>query len=130
MSGFSQRLSGRSIFEELFGGLSDENGSFNIDARDEKGNIVIRADLPGVNKDDISITLENGELTISAERKSQVEETTEHVYVKERKFGSFTRTLRVPQDVSDDVHATLKDGVLQLILQRTEAAKPRKIEIS
>lgn len=127
MSGFPQRLlTGRSIFE-LFG--SDENGSFNIDARDEEGNIVIRADLPGVNKDDISITLESGELTISAVRKSQVEETAEHVYVKERKFGSFTRTLRVPQDVSDDVHATLKDGVLQLILQRTEAAKPRKIEI-
>lgn len=95
-----------------------------------KGLIVIRADLPGVRKNDISITLENGELTISAERKSTIEETTEHVYVRERKFGSFTRTLRVPKDVSDDVQATLEDGVLQLILQRTEAAKPRKIEIS
>ena len=122
------------IFGDIFG------GDFRLDARDEGGNIVIRADLPGISKDDINVTFEKGVLTISATRESHTcgeinQETDGNVYVQERRFGSFSRVLNLqsvllPSGISDDIHASLKDGVLQIILKRTEASKPRKIEIS
>lgn len=133
-------LRARSI-DDIFSALF--MGDFRIDAQDEGGNIVIRADLPGISKDDINVTLEKGVLTISATRASDApaqgeshicgeinQETDGNVYVQERKFGSFSRVLNLPSDISDDIHASLKDGVLQVILERTEASKPRKIEIS
>ncbi len=129
--------SGSQVFDDLFQGMDEvlsriqgDTSSFEIDARDEGGNIVIRADLPGVSKDDVNVTLEKGVLTISAKRESHNVETDGNVYLQERSAGSFTRSLRVPSDISEDIHATLKDGVLQLILKRTEGTKPRKIEIS
>lgn len=98
-----------------------------MDAQDEDGNIVIRADLPGVAKEDLTVTLEEGVLTISAKREAhQREETPGHFYIQERRFGSISRSLSMPSDFSEDIHATLKDGVLQLTLKPIEGTKPRK----
>lgn len=120
------------IIDEMFSSLSGQTGErdFEIDAKNEGGDIIIRADLPGIRKEDVKVTLENGILTISAERKSETEKDGDNVYFQERTFGSFRRSLALPPDVSEDVNAILRDGVLQLILKRTEEAKPRKIEIS
>lgn len=106
------------------------DSSFEIDARDEEENIVIRANLPGVCKDNVNVTLKEGVLTISAKRDSYRDEKDGNVYLQECTFGSVSRSLRVPSDISEDIHATLKDGVLQLILARKEGMKPRKIKIS
>lgn len=104
--------------------------SFDMDARDENGSIVIRADLPGVTKNDLNVTLEKGVLTISAKREIHKKEADGNVYLRECLSGNFSRSLRVPSDINEeDIQATLKDGVLQLILARKEKAKPRKIEI-
>lgn len=141
MLGFPQHLLRRrsplEVLDDFFGGagmndllFGDALFSFKIDANEEEGNIVIRADLPGVQKEDINVTLENGMLVISAKRESQTEKKSNTVYAQERTFGHFCRSFRVPADVNENVHATLKDGVLQLILERTKASKPRKIEIS
>jgi len=140
MSGLLQgsfvRRSPLLMFDDLFG-VNDRLDSaselsFNMDARDDDdGNIVIRVDCPGVYKDDVNVTLEDGILTISAKRTSQCKEASDNnVYLQECTFGSFSRSLRMPSDISDDVHATLKDGVLQLILKRKEDAPSRKIKIS
>jgi HSP20 family protein len=93
-------------WDDLFQGMDDvfsrlDNApSFEIDAHDEGGNIVIRADLPGVTKDDVNVTLEKGVLTISAKREAQKEEADGNVYVRERTYGDFSRSLRVPSDIS------------------------------
>lgn len=123
----------QTFIDDLFQGMDgifSSKPSFEIDARDEEGNMVIRADLPGVCKDDINVTLEKGVLTISAKRESYKQETDGNIYLQECRSGSFSRSLRVPQDVGDNIHATLKDGVLQLILERAAETKPRKIPIS
>ncbi len=137
MFGILMVRSGSQALDDLFSGMDDmvnrmqgETSTFELDAQDEGGNIVIRADLPGVSKEDVTITLDKGVLTISAKRTSHKEETDGNVYIQERTFGSFSRSMRVPSDIRDDVHATLKDGVLQLILERSEGAAPRKIDIS
>lgn len=140
MLGISRRLlmsrSGLQALDDLFHNMDDmfvraqgESTPFEIDARDEGGSIIIRADLPGVAKGDLNVTLEKGILTISAKREVH-KETDGNVYIQERTFGSFSRSLRVPSNVGDNIHATLKDGVLQLILERTEGSKPRKIVVS
>lgn len=85
--------------------------------------------MPGVSKDNLNVTLEKGVLTISTKREAH-KETDGNVYLRECAFGEFSRSLRVPSDVNENIHATLKDGVLQLILERKEGAVPRKIEIS
>jgi HSP20 family protein len=124
-------------FGDMFRGMDDmlrfnpnSDSSFDIDAQNEGDNIVIRADLPGVCKDDISVTLEDNVLTISGNKKDHSEEIESTVYLQERTFGSFCRSLRVPPDISEDIHATMKNGVLQLILKRNESPKPREIKIS
>ena len=109
---------------------SESYFDFDIDARDENGSIVIRADLPGVTKDNLNVTLEKGVLTISAKRETHTETVDGNVYLQECVSGNFRRSLRVPSDINgEDIKATLKDGVLQLTLVRKEEAKPRKIEI-
>lgn len=126
-------------FNDLFSNMGDifsprlsreRSCSFDLEARDEGGNIVVRADVPGIPKEDINITLEDGMLTISATREDTRKDTDGNTYVQERSYGSFSRSLRLPPDVGENIHATLKDGVLQLVLERNEGAKPRKIEIS
>lgn len=118
---------------DLFLGMDFSQGrnlGFEMDAQDEDGNIVIRADLPGVTKEDLNVTLEKEVLTISAKRETPPRSTDGNFYIRERTFGSVSRSLRMPSDISEDIHATLKDGVLQLILKRTEGTKPRRIVIS
>lgn len=101
----------------------------------ENGNLVIRADLPGIDPEkDVEVTLNNGTLRISAERKQ--EETTEKkdFYRHELHYGSFTRELQMPEGASeDDVKAVYKDGVLEVRVHVTEPAPeepPKKIPVA
>ncbi len=103
-----------------------------VDVKEEEGRLVVTADLPGISKDDIEITFEDGVLTITGtttEEKETKEDSRFHV--RERFQGSFSRTLRIPEKVDmDKSEAKVKDGVLELVLPYKPEASPRKIQIS
>ncbi len=92
---------------------------------------VLRADLPGLSEKDVSIELEDNVLTISGERKAEHEERKEGSYRVERSFGSFSRSLTLPDGVDPEaVTANFDHGVLEVRVPKPEAKKPRKVEIS
>lgn len=100
-----------------------------VDVRETDSALSLYVELPGIGKDDIDISLENGVLTVSGERKLEAEEDTYRRI--ERVYGKFSRTFRVPRDVDGtEVNAQFHEGVLVLELPKVEAAKPRQIEIS
>ena len=95
---------------------------------------VVKAEVPGVSKDDISITLADDVLTLKGERKDHREERGEekgdHTLFREWTYGTFQRTLPLPQNVKGDaVKADYKDGVLTITLPKTEESRSRKIKI-
>ena len=102
-----------------------------MDVKERDGEYVIRTELPGVKKEDVSITLENGVLTISGETKSETEEKEgERLLRQERRYGKYTRSLRLGTQIDEkSVKANYKDGVLELILPKAEAVKPKKITV-
>ncbi|MDX2157650.1 MAG: Hsp20/alpha crystallin family protein [Hyphomicrobiaceae bacterium] len=103
-----------------------------LDVRDEGNQLVIEADLPGMEEKDVSVTLSNGILTIKGERKSEREEKKDNYHIAERSFGSFQRSLQLPDGIDDSkVEAKFDKGVLHIVApKRPEAAsKERKIEI-
>jgi HSP20 family protein len=101
-----------------------------IDMIDEKDEVVLRADLPGLDDKDIEVTVQDGAVTIRGERKEEKEEKKEHYYYSERSYGAFARTLMLPAGVeADKVKATFSKGVLEVHLPKAKEAKGRKIEI-
>ncbi len=91
---------------------------------------VLRADLPGMKQEDVSIEFEDNVLTVSGERKSQHEERGEGFHRVERAFGSFSRTLTLPKGIDPEgIHAGFKDGVLEVRIPKPEERKPRRISI-
>jgi len=91
---------------------------------------VLRADLPGMTEEDIKIELEDGTLTVSGERKAEHESENEGYYRVERAFGSFSRSLTLPQGVdAEAVTANFDRGVLEVRIPKPEQRKPRRIEI-
>ncbi len=95
-----------------------------VDVSERKGQLVIRADLPGVNKDDLKVEVTDSDLTISGERTSEETEEKEGFYRKERSYGSFQRTLRLPEGAkTDGVNASYKDGVLEVTIPCPTAKK-------
>ncbi len=102
-----------------------------MDIRERENEYVVRTDLPGVKKDDIQITLENGVLTITAETRSEKEEKEDgQVLRQERRYGKYVRSLRLGSQVDGNkLKAGYKDGVLELILPKAEAVKPKKITV-
>ena len=96
---------------------------------DEKG-YLIKAELPEVRKEDVKVTVENGVLTISGERKFEKEEKDRKYHRIERAYGSFTRSFHVPDDAdAAKVNAAFKDGVLTVHLDKSEHARPKSIEV-
>lgn len=105
---------------------------FDVDVRDEGKSIVIEADIPGVEEKDVSVTLANGLLTISGEKKSEREERKADYYISERSYGSFRRALRLPDTIDEGrIEARFDKGVLMITAaKKPEAVKAeRKIEI-
>ena len=92
----------------------------------------ISVELPGVAEKDIDISLEDGLLTVKGEKRSEREEKDENYYFSERRYGSFQRAFRLPENIKeDDIHAKFKDGVLTVSLPKAEPKKPsgRKIAV-
>ncbi len=101
-----------------------------LDVHETNDELVIRGDLPGVGKDDLHITLEEGTLRIEAEKKEEKSEDGKTWYVRERRFGKYSRLMELPFRVAPDkISATLDKGVLEIKLPKAEEAKPKKIEV-
>jgi len=101
-----------------------------LDVVVEKDNVLVKADLPGLGKDDISVTLQDNHLTIKGEKKHEVEQKEANYFLSERVHGSFTRTIELPVAVdAARIEARFKDGVLHVTLPKTEQAKPKQIEV-
>lgn len=102
-----------------------------LDVQEDKDKFMIRAELPGLKREDIDVSLQDGALVISGERQSEKIEEGVEVHRQERFYGKFQRALTLPEPVvADKVKADYKDGVLTVTLPKTEEAKPRKIDVS
>jgi HSP20 family protein len=102
-----------------------------MDIKESENEYLVRTDLPGVRKEDISVTMENGLLTINAERKSEeVQKAGERELRRECRYGRYTRSLRLGTQINEkSVKANYRDGVLELALPKAEEVKPRKIAV-
>lgn len=93
--------------------------------------VVLKADLPDVKKEDIGVTVENNVLTITGERKQEQSATREQFQRVERRFGRFSRSFTLPASVdAGQIAASYKDGVLTIRLPRREEAKPKQISVN
>jgi len=102
-----------------------------LDVYEDKDNYTVKAELPGMKKEDIEVSLHEGSLSISGERKSEAKHEDAEVYRAERFFGRFQRTVSLPSAVAaDKVKAAYKDGVLTITLPKTEEAKPKHIDVA
>lgn len=102
-----------------------------VDIHEEKDRIVITAELPGFKENEISITTENGMLTIAGERKFDKEENGKNYHRVERSYGRFARSFSLPNNVDrEKIQAKFQNGLLQVELPKREDAKPRQIRIS
>jgi HSP20 family protein len=110
-------------------GWGEEYGSA-YDFYEKDGNYVVKAELPGVNKDDISVTMEDDVITISGKKETKREDEGDNYFVRESSSGSFSRSFRLPSAVdAEKVDATFKDGVLTVTMKPTGEAKGNKVEI-
>ena len=114
---------------------SDEDVSFGlwnpaVDLYEKDESFVINAELAGVDKDNISIDMKDGVLTLSGERSADNEVNEDNYYRRERTYGKFRRAFSLPADVdSDKIKAEFKDGVLQIEVPKPEERKPKQITI-
>lgn len=127
----------RDFFECFFGdfglpSLFSEEREFApaFDVSETDKELIVIGEIPGMDKKDINISLSDGLLTITGEKKQEKEDKNENYHRVERRYGKFSRTLRVPSEVeTDKVDATYKEGVLKITLPKSEHVKPKKIKI-
>ena len=101
-----------------------------VDLYEEKDDIVVKVELPGMEKDNIEVNLTDDRLTIKGEKKKEEEIKKENYYRSERSYGSFIRTLELPRDVqADKIKAVFKNGVLEVRLPKTEEAKKKETKV-
>jgi HSP20 family protein len=116
-------------------GAEDESAFFAdwapaVDVQETETEYLVKADLPEVKKEDVKVDIKEGILSVEGERRQEKEEKGKKFHRIERSYGKFVRRLAVPTDVDEQkVGAEFKDGVLQVHLPKTAAAKPRAIDI-
>lgn len=127
------------LFNEAFRGAreSDEDWALGgswapaVDILEQEGNIVLKAELPGVDPKDVDIRVENNTLTLRGERRFDSEVKREDYHRVERSYGAFARSFSLPSMVNTEkIQAEYKDGILKVTLPKKEEAKPKQIAIS
>src|SRR5438132_3157603 len=120
----------------LFGTLREGNGAGErswvpaLDVWETDDAYVYAFDLPGIPEDKVSVEFEDGMLTVSAERERTEQASDDKFFRYERRFGTFTRTLGLPQGVEeDDISARFENGVLEIHVRKPEEVKPRRIQL-
>ncbi len=121
-------------FREVLGGWDDDlmgNGfAPAVDVYQDKDNVIVEMDIPGIEAEKVDISVENDVLTVSGSREEKKEVKREDYYRKEMRSGSFSRSVILPMQVKgDDAKAEFKKGVLKVILPKAEEVKPKKIAV-
>ena len=102
-----------------------------VDISETDSEYLIKGEIPGVKKEDVKVTIQDGMLTIQGERRQEKEEKGKKFHRIERSYGSFVRSFRVPGDADENsVKAEFKDGMLNVTLAKSAEAKPKAIEVS
>ncbi len=120
------------VFDAFFG-QTDQGRRWvpPMDLVEAEDHFVLKADLPGLAEGDVNIEIQDGTLTISGERKAEHEQREKGWYRIERSFGSFNRSLTLPDGVdADRIEASFRNGVLEVHIPKPEERKPRRISIS
>jgi HSP20 family protein len=127
------------IFDEAFQGSprTEEDWALgrqwapSVDIFEHEGNLVLRAELPGIEPKDVDVHVENNVLTLRGERKLESEVKREQYHRVERAYGTFSRSFTLPNVVdTEKIKADYKDGVLSVTLPQREEAKPKQIQVS
>jgi HSP20 family protein len=138
---FRGLVSSQKEFDRLFrdalspffreGDLSTRTWAPAVDIYEDSNNLVLKADLPGVDPKDVEIKVENGTLYLSGERKFEKEVKEENYHRVERSYGAFSRSFSLPNSIdSDKVVAEYKDGQLILTMPKREESKPKTIKVN
>ena len=125
------------LFDHFFEGGTQDDRTLGlsmwtpaVDIAEHDSEYLVNIELPGVNKDDVKITLESNILTIRGEKKQEKDEKNDNYRRVERSYGSFQRSFTLPVMVkSDKIDASYKDGILSIVLPKAEEAKPKQIEV-
>ncbi len=133
MTPFGREPLGDVFFDRLWPEWQRDAGdevSTSIDFKEKDGKYYLTAELPGVKKEDISINIEDGYVTLTGRKEETKEEKEANYYLKETRYGSFSRSFRLPGRVLEDkVDATFKNGVLTVVMPHEPEARTKKIEI-
>ena len=101
-----------------------------VDVYEDEQNLVLKLEVPGVNEEDLNVSVENNTLTVQGERKFEKEEKEENFHRIERRYGSFTRTFKLPTTVdTEKVEANYDKGILKIALAKRAEAKPKQIKV-
>jgi HSP20 family protein len=101
-----------------------------VDVYEEKDEVVVKAELPGLDKKDIEVNISDSKLTLKGEKKKEEEVKEENYYRRERSYGAFLRSVELPTGVqADKVKASFKNGVLEVRVPKTEEAKTKTIKV-
>src|SRR5690242_16950244 len=102
-----------------------------VDVYEDEQNLVLKLEIPGLNDEDINVSVENNTLTVQGERKFEKEEKEENFHRIERRYGSFTRSFTLPNTVNtEDIKADYEQGVLKIRLGKRQEAKPKQIKVN
>ena len=124
-----------SFLREPFGSLSDSISSWGrwapaLDVSESDTSVIVRAELPGVDPNDLDITVTSDRLTIAGEKKETIEKTDRDVFHRESRYGSFSRTIPLPATVDQQaVNAEYTNGVLTVTLKKTPTAAAKRISV-
>ena len=129
------------LFEDLYQGVEDEavrlpqlwgEGHFvpAVDVSEDEDHVILTAEVPGMGREDLDVSVDNGVLTIRGEKKEETKSEKAGYHRIERRYGQFERRVRLPDYVDvEKIQATYKDGVLTLEMPKAEAAKAHSIQI-
>ena len=126
------------LFDDFFSGFPERRRELlesewapRVDIAETDDNVVVTAELPGVNQDNVDITVVNDVLTLKGEKKDEKEIKKENYHRIERSYGNFQRSVSLPTGVqADKAKATYKDGILTVTIPKAEESKPKSIKIN
>jgi HSP20 family protein len=117
-------------FRDLSEGAQHGGWSPSVDVVRKEDELVLRADLPGIKPDEVKIEVEDDVLTVSGEHREESEEKKEHYMRRERRYGSFSRSMVLPKGVqADDIEAKCEDGVLEATIPVPKGEEKQKVEV-